>query len=117
MNTKIFSNTIPYDTIAKIAARIANCDYCTAISRYSTGNSAPWVITVGESRWRRRLVVRKVYDEGSDAQLQILSFAQSDNDVINLDVNDTDGTVTLLDLVSGSYRGVKTYLAPKAKAA
>jgi hypothetical protein len=111
-------NVQPVDAnqVVAIAERIGHCDFRVTVSRYCTGNGRPWVITVGENAWQRHLVVEEIYDGGADARLGILPLTQTEKSGYDLHTNEIERNVMLLDLVAGSYSGVKEWLLPKGSA-
>mgnify|MGYP001575766606 CR=1 FL=1 len=115
MHTK-FLSTAP--AVATVARAIGQCDFHTTMSHYSTGDSqGPWVITVGESRWHRHLVVLNVSDDGTCADLGLLDAEQSHRRITDINISAIERTLTLQELVADSYLGVKKLLAPEFAAA
>ncbi len=99
---------------AKVAAMIANCDFRTAISKYTTGDKGQWVITVGESSWQRHMIVKET--KRHSATLAILSADQSSRSVIDLDTSKVEQEISLKDLIASGYTGVKDFLNMKKAA-
>ncbi len=112
MNTQFLSTAA--DVFA-VAETIGNCDFRTAMSRYTTGVDAPWVITVGESHWHRHLVVLEITDDG--AVLGLLNSEQSERRITDINTRAIERTLTLKELVSNSYTGVKKLLTAELAAA
>lgn len=98
------------DLVAKIGTAIATCDFRVTVSRYINGKGRPWVITVGESSWQRHLVVEEVNEDGSDAELAILTKDQSTRSGYDIDCRSVEHRVSLKDLVAASYMSVKDIL-------
>lgn len=103
---KVFSAEV----VEKVAKKISSCDFAVSMSRYVTGDSWPWVITVGEFSWHRHLVVLEIMGEGDDAKLALLTVDQSDNVLNSLDVSKVERTFTLRELIANSYTGVTRML-------
>ena len=106
---------IPAEIIIAIAQVIGSCDFRTTISRYTT-SSAPWIITVGESAWRRNLIVTHVdiNTEGMNADLGILPCSESSKFGYEIRTDKIELHITLAELVRNKYVGVKKVLFPPA---
>ena len=104
------SNHVNAETVASIAIRIARCDFRVTMSRYITSLNSPWVITVGESEWRRRLVVEKSNEDGTEATLGILSDEGFEGGNAYTNSNEVVRQVSLKDLVANNYMSVKKAL-------
>ncbi len=102
--------------IIAIAQSIANCDFRTTVQMYVTGRTGPWIITVGEMKWQRHMVVEQVNDDGSDATLAVLGPDQSTKFGCDISLRDVTVRVQLKDLIRNKYTSVKNYLQPQAVA-
>jgi hypothetical protein len=104
--------------VAGIAAQIANIDFRTAVSCYtSRSGETPWTITVGESNWQRHLRVLDIAGDGTDATLGILQFGHYGENILNVDEAPIEQTVTLKELIELRYPGVKKLLGRDVAAA
>jgi hypothetical protein len=101
--------------VNEVAETIAKCDFRTAMSRYTTGNDSPWVITVGESGWHRHLVVLETFD--GDAKLGLLTKEQSERRITDIDTSAIERTMTLGELTAFSYSGIRKLLTAELAAA
>jgi hypothetical protein len=114
MNTK---NNIGAEVVTMIAWAIGRCDFRTTISRYTTSDNQPWVITVGESNWQRHLIVKDavINEKGLSATLGVLSTNESDKFGYDVNTNNVVRVIELKQLVSENYIGVKKILFPPNK--
>ena len=104
------ANHVNAETVAKIAEAIARCDFRVSISRYITSKNCPWVITVGESNWRRNLVVESPPPDGTEAVLAILPAEQNDAVIPHIYTGKVERRVQFMALVHGGYVDVKKVL-------
>lgn len=95
------SKHVNAENVEVIAKMIARCDFRVTISRYVTGDACPWVITVGESNWKRNIVVEQTNVDGTEAMVGILEGDET-HKVAN--------RLMLSELVSERYVGVKKTL-------
>lgn len=104
------------ETVIAIAKTIGECDFRTLVSKYTTSDSdhSPWVITVGESTWQRHLVVENLGERGGimDATLALLTTSESERFGYQIRTNNVQRRISLKELVSGRYLGVKRVLYP-----
>lgn len=112
--TTMKTTTPTPETIIIISKIIGRCDYRTTVSRYTTCDNSPWVITVGESTWRRHLIVEKVTDGGTglDAELAILCTSESNKFGYDIRTDAVSSRIRLIDLVADRYISVKKALFP-----
>jgi hypothetical protein len=109
------NTSIGYETVLAIAQAIAHCDFRVMVSRYVTSDGSPWIITVGESLWRRHLVVESapVDQSGSHATLAVLSQDESGKFGYDIRANNIVERIELSELIAESYVGVKKALYPR----
>jgi hypothetical protein len=91
--------------VNEVAETIAKCDFRTAMSRYTTGNDSPWVITV----------VLETFD--GDAKLGLLTKEQSERRITDIDTSAIERTMTLGELTAFSYSGIRKLLTAELAAA
>lgn len=115
MKTKFAA--ISPDIAIQIARVIGQCDFRTTVSRYTTIPDAPWIITVGESGWRRHLIVTETSNGicGPDAELAVLATSESDKFGYDIRTDRVDRAIRLSSLISGGYVGVKKVLYQNKK--
>lgn len=99
---------VSYDAMRFVANAIAQCDFRVTAQQYQTGKGYPWVLTVGENHWRRHLVIKSVEDHG--AELELLPATQTLEMLANVELLPTERQISLRELISGNYTGVKTVL-------
>ncbi len=106
--------TVSPDLVIAIAQMIGSCDFRTTVSLYTTSSHKPWVITVGESNWRRHIIVEEVVVgvHGLEATLAVLPTSESDKFGYDIRTDKVDGRISLSDLVAGKYVGAKKVLYP-----
>lgn len=105
-----------YDLASRVAKIIGQCDFRVALSRYMGRDNSPWIITVGESNWRRHLVLNEGCASKSReeiALLEILSQEESEKFMLDIRSDNIVGHIMLFDLVSNGYLGVKKALYPR----
>lgn len=104
--------------VAEAAVTISRLDFQVTISRYvNAQKNSYWVITVGESRWQRHLVVKEIGKDNSAIKLGVLKERQRPEIGYQIDINDLNGTVTLEELTMDGYEGVRLWLKPAAQEA
>lgn len=104
------------EIVIAIAETIARCDFRVTVSCYVTRPGSPWVITVGESRWQRHVVVKSVTVglEHGDVVLAILEQTESNKFGYDVRTDRVEREITLLDLTADNYLSVKQALYPAA---
>lgn len=98
--------------VVTVAEIIANLDFRTAVLRHANRQDSPWLISVGESSWQRRLVVEQVNESATEATFAILTPTQSYKSVWDIDTRDVERRITLSELLTKDFVGVKQVLKP-----
>jgi hypothetical protein len=107
----------PYLALHVAKAISSTCGLHTTISRCVSDTRSSWLITVEEDGWRRHLVLQEITDDGTGAQLDILSSKQSDKSGSHIDTKDIDERITLSRLIRNGYDGLKIVLGMTSPAA
>lgn len=94
----------------KVAKAIAVCDYRVSLSKYVSRDD-PWLITVGESVWQRRLLIQEI--KGGQITLAVLAKSESREPDYDVSFDKVERIITLANLTKEGYISVKAVLNPR----
>lgn len=110
---KLFSTTaagITADQAFAIAQAIGQCDFRTTISRYATGDDAPWIVSVGHGRNIGRFVIVESHKNADEAELRQLPTDYEGKDIVNVRVFGDGEKIMLSELLQIGFIGIVNML-------
>jgi hypothetical protein len=108
MSQKKVPASVSYSEMQWVAQNIADCDFRVTAMQYQTSDDSPWILSVGETSWRRHLIIESVGN--AEAVLSLLPETQTFDDAYGVSSRSAEFTVTLSELIRDKYVGVKRVL-------
>jgi hypothetical protein len=106
--TKVVKEAPELDRVSEIADVLHHCDFIIDVHSSTSGK----VISIGESDWRRYLVVEN--PESSDPQIIVLKPAENEKPVDQVDVDNVDFKILLNALTAPHcHSTIRTTLKPE----